>query len=110
MYVIPVLVLPDMVPDPEIETLAQARNVRVHWGSPDTLVDHLVELAEAAAVYVRPTAASIAAEAELVLPGAARVSRDPERPVVPANQVYIHVEHLHIHVGPGGLDVQEDAG
>ncbi len=36
-FVIPVLVLPDMEPDAEIEALAAARNVAVHWGSPDNL-------------------------------------------------------------------------
>ena len=42
-FVIPVLVLTDMEPDAEIEALAAARNVVVHWGSPDNLVEHLVE-------------------------------------------------------------------
>ena len=40
-FVIPVLVLTDMEPDAEIEALAAARNVAVHWGSPDNLVEHL---------------------------------------------------------------------
>ena len=69
IFVIPVLVLTDMEPDAEIEALAAARNVAVHWGSPDNLVEHLVELAAERKVYVRPTSAGIAAEAELVLPG-----------------------------------------
>ena len=33
-FVIPVLVLTDMEPDAEIEALAAARNVAVHWGIP----------------------------------------------------------------------------
>ena len=61
------LVLTDMEPDAEIEALAAARSVAVHWGSPDNLVEHLVELAAERKVYVRPTSAGIAAEAELVL-------------------------------------------
>ena len=52
-FVIPVLVLTDMEPDAEIEALAAARNVAVHWGSPDNLVEHLVELAAERKVYVR---------------------------------------------------------
>ena len=56
-FVIPVLVLTDMEPDAEIEALAAARNVAVHWGSPDNLVEHLVELAAERKVYVRPTSA-----------------------------------------------------
>ena len=93
-FVIPVLVLTDMEPDAEIEALAAARNVAVHWGSPDNLVEHLVELA---------------AEAELVLPGSTRAVRTTEPLAAPAHQVHIHVEHLHIHVaGPEGLtDLQE---
>ena len=108
-FVIPVLVLTDMEPDAEIEALAAARNVAVHWGSPDNLVEHLVELAAERKVYVRPTSAGIAAEAELVLPGSTRAVRTPEPPAAPAHQVHIHVEHLHIHVaGPEGLtDLQE---
>ena len=110
------LVLTDMEPDAEIEALAAARNVAVHWGSPDNLVEHLVELAAERKVYVRPTSAGIAAEAELVLPGSTRAVRTTEPLAAPAHQVHIHVEHLHIHVehlhihvaGPEGLtDLQE---
>ena len=75
-FVIPVLVLTDMEPDAEIEALAAARNVAVHWGSPDNLVE-------------------LAAEAELVLPGSTRAVRTPEPLAAPAHQVHIHVEHLH---------------
>ena len=109
IFVIPVLVLTDMEPDAEIEALAAARNVAVHWGSPDNLVEHLVELAAERKVYVRPTSAGIAAEAELVLPGSTRGVRTPEPPAAPAHHIHIHVEHLHIHVaGPEGLtDLQE---
>ena len=105
-----------MEPDAEIEALAAARNVAVHWGSPDNLVEHLVELAAERKVYVRPTSAGIAAEAELVLPGSTRAVRTTEPLAAPAHQVHIHVEHLHIHVehlhihvaGPEGLtDLQE---
>ena len=88
-----------MEPDAEIEALAAARSVAVHWGFPDNLVEHLVEhLVELAAerkVYVRPTSAGIAAEAELVLPGSTRALRTPEPLAAPAHQVHIHVEHLH---------------
>ena len=66
-FVIPVLVLTDMEPDAEIEALAAARNVAVHWGSPD----------------------------KLVLPGSTRAVRTPEPLAAPAHQVHIHVEHLH---------------
>ena len=63
--------------------------------SPDNLVEHLVELAAERKVYVRPTSAGIAAEAELVLPGSTRALRTPEPLAAPAHQVHIHVEHLH---------------
>ena len=108
-FVIPVLVLTDMEPDAEIEALAAARNVAVHWGSPDNLVEHLVELAAERKVYVRPTSAGIAAEAELVLPGSTRAVRTTDPLAALAHQVHIHVEHLHIHfAGPEGLtDLQE---
>ena len=102
-FVIAVLVMPDMERDEEIEALAKAHNVAVHWGSPDTLVEHLVELAAERQVYVRPTSAGIAAEAELVLPGATRAVRTSDPLALPAHQVHIHIEHLHLHVGPEGL-------
>ena len=108
IFVIPVLVLTDMEPDAEIEALAAARNVAVHWGSPDNLAEHLVELAAERKVYVRPTSAGIAAEAELVLPGSTRAVRTPEPPAAPAHHIHIHIENLHVHVGPEGLtDLQE---
>ena len=75
-----------------------------------------MELAAERKVYVRPTSAGIAAEAELVLPGSTRAVRTTEPLAAPAHQVHIHVEHLHIHVehlhihvaGPEGLtDLQE---
>ena len=90
----------DMEPDVEIEV--SASNVAVHWGSPDNLVEHLVELAAERKVYVRPTSAGIAAEAELVLPGSTRAVRTTEPLAAPAHQVHIHV------AGPEGLtDLQE---
>ena len=108
IFVIPVLVLTDMEPDAEIEALAAARNVAVHWGSPDNLVEHLVELAAERKVYVSLTSAGIAAEAELVLPGSTRAVRTPEPPAAPAHHIHIHIENLHVHVGPEGLtDLQE---
>ena len=68
-----------------------------------------MELAAERKVYVRPTSAGIAAEAELVLPGSTRAVRTPGAPAAPAHHIHIHVEHLHIHVaGPEGLtDLQE---
>ena len=108
-FVIAVLVMPDMERNEEIEALAAASNVAVHWGSPDTLVEHLVELAAERKVYVRPTAAGIAAEAELVLPGSTRAVQIPGAPAAPAHQVHIHIEHLHIHVGSEGLRGLQEA-
>ena len=108
-FVIAVLVMPDMERNEEIEALAAASNVAVHWGSPDTLVEHLVELAAERKVYVRPTAAGIAAEAELVLPGSTRAVQIPGAPAAPAHQVHIHIEQLHIHVGSEGLTGLQEA-
>ena len=108
-FVIAVLVMLDMERDEEIEALAKAHNVAIHWGSPDTLVEHLVELAAERKVYVRPTAAGIAAEAELVLPGATRAVRTSDPLALATPSVHIHVEHLHIHVGPEGLTGLQEA-
>ena len=94
------LVLPDMVePDAEIEALAAARNFVVHRGFSQTLVELVAERK----VHVRPTSASIAAEAELVLPGAGCQARAPRPAEQPTHEV-------HIHVRPSGpTDLQEAA-
>ena len=102
IFVIPVLVMPDMDPDPAIEALAGSRNVAMHWGSPDGLVAHLEELATARKIIVKPTPASIAAQVQLVAPELPVPVRAPVAPDV--QHLHINrVEHFHIHVGPEGL-------
>ena len=101
VFVIPVLAMPNMEPNAEIEALAGSRNVAVHWGDPDQIVDHLVELAIERKVLVTPTPASIAAQAQLVEPGLVAPRRAPSGP--DAQHLHIHVEHLHIHVGRESL-------
>ena len=69
IFVIPVLAMPNMEPNEEIEALAGSRNVAMHWGDPSQIVDHLVQLAIDRKVYITPTPASIAAQVQLVEPG-----------------------------------------
>ena len=109
VFVIPVLAMPDMEPDHDIEALAGSRNVAVHWGSPDSLVAHLEDLAIDRKIHIKPTPASIAAQVKLVKPGLVVPHRAPTALDVP--KLHIYVEHLHIHVGPEGLTgLQEAAG
>ena len=111
IFVAPVLAMPNMERNEDIEALAGCRNVAMHWGDPNQLVDHLVQLAIDRKVHVTPTPASIAAQVQLVEPGLVL----PPGMVLPrqapagldAQELHIHVEHLHIHVPQGGLSVVE---
>ena len=102
VFVIPVLAMPDMEPDPAIEALAGSRNVAMHWGSPDSLVDRLEQLATDRKVIVRPTSASIAAQVPLVAPELAIRGRAPES--LDVQHLHINnVSHLHLHISPEQL-------
>ena len=105
IFVIPVLAMPNMEPNQDIEALAGSRNVAMHWGYPDQLVDHLVQLAIDRKVHITPTPASIAAQVQLVEPGLVLPRRAPAG--LEAQELHIHVEHLHLHVPQGGLSVLE---
>ena len=70
IFVIPVLAMPNMEPNEDIEALAGSRNVAMHWGDPSTSSSTTwCELASDRKVYITPTPASIAA------PGAAGRAR-----------------------------------
>ena len=108
IFVTPVLAMPNMEPDPDIEALAGSRNVALHWGDPDQIVDNLVQLAIDRKVHITPTPASIAAQVQLVEPGLVLPRRAPAS--LEAQELHIHVEHLHLHVPQGGLSVLEVTG
>ena len=69
IFVTPVLAMPNMDPNQDIEALAGSRNVSMFWGDPNGIVDHLVQLAVDRKVHITPTPASIAAQVQLVEPG-----------------------------------------
>ena len=106
IFVIPVLVMPNMEPNEDIEALAGSRNVAMHWGDPSQMVDHLVELAIDRKVYITPTPASIAAQVQLVEPGLVLPRQAPAGLEAP-QELHIHVEqHLHIHIPQGLSELQ----
>ena len=105
IFVIPVLAMPNMEPNQDIEALAGSRNVAMHWGDPDQLVDHLVQLAIDRKVHITPTPASIAAQVQLVEPGLVLPRQAPAGLEAP-QQLHIHVEHLHIHIPQGLSELQ----
>ena len=105
IFVTPVLAMPNMQRNEEIEAPAGARNVAVHWGDPSLIVDHLVQLAIDRKIHITPTPASIASQVQLVEPGLVLPHRAPAR--LEAQELHIHVEHLHLHVPQGGLSVME---
>ena len=87
VYIIAVLAFPDMEPDQVIADAA------------DRWVERLVELAGPHRIAAAPTAEQIDQEVALVMPELA-----PRGAVDPRPQVVIqHVEHLHLHAGPEGV-------
>ena len=108
IFVIPVLAMPNMEPNQDIEALAGSRNVAMHWGDPSQMVDHLVELAIDRKVYITPTPASIAAQVQLVEPGLV-LPRQAPRGLEAPQELHIHVEHLHIHIPQGLSELQGTA-
>ena len=108
IFVIPVLAMPNMEPNEEIEALAGSRNVAMHWGDPSQIVDHLVQLAIDRKVYITPTPASIAAQVQLVEPGLVLPRQAPAGLEAP-QELHIHVEHLHIHIPQGLSELRETA-
>ena len=112
-YIIPVLVLPDMEPDPVIEEAAAAHRVHVLWGT-DRLVERLQALAKDHRVFSPPTARSIQEEAELVMPGMAEPTAAPPTPPAahtngPMPRVLIEKVEIHVHAG-GVTDVVDALG
>ena len=107
IFVIPVLLLTDMEPDPTIEEWAAGRRVQVLWGSHD-LVNRLVAVAHEVGVKYPPTAEHIRREVEavtggLVLPDApAAPPAEPTEPAEPeARQLIIqHVDTVNVYVSP----------
>ena len=103
VYIIAVLAFPDMEPDQVIAAAAAQRHVDVIFGA-DRWVERLVELAGPHHIIVPPTAEQIDQEVALVMPELApRGTADP-RPQV----VIEHFEHLHLHVGPEGVQGLSD--
>ena len=100
IFVIPVLAMPNMEPNQEIEALAGSRNVAMHWGDPDQLVDHLVQLAIDRKVHITPTPASIAAQVQLVEPGLVLPRQAPGRTGSPAGAP--HPRRAPAHPPPPG--------
>ena len=98
MYIIPVLGLTDMERNEAIRDMAARRQVEVLFGK-DDWVQRLVDLAGSHSIRHRPTEESIEQEVLAIMPELAPAP-SPTSPQV----VIQNVEHLHIHVGPGGVE------
>ena len=132
LYLLSVLLFPDMEPDAAIAELARHSHTQVLWGI-DNLVDRLVEIADRADVYYPPGAGDIRREVaavtgnQIIYPG-----EDPDRDQraagppaggeaatpagsrleIPAGGITIHhVDTLIVHAAPGPApDAGEDQG
>ena len=107
IFVVPVLAMPNMERNLDIEALAGSRNVAMHWGDPSLIVDRLVELAIDRKIHITPTPASIAAQVQLVEPGLVLPRKAPAG--LEAQELHIHVNHLHIHIPQGLSELQGTA-
>ena len=111
-YIIPVLVMPDMEPDPVIEEAAAAHRVHVLWGT-DQLVEDLQGLVRDQRIFSPPTARGIQEEAEQMMPGLAESPATPATPEThtdaPMPGVLIQKVEIHIHAG-GITDVVDALG
>ena len=88
---LPVLLFPDMEPDPDIEAWAAQAGIHVLFGT-ERLVERLVELAATARVYFPPTAEEVAEEVELVMPGVA----DPAPAAVDLQTHQVIIQHADV--------------
>ena len=92
VFVVPVLIFPDMEGDTAIARATANDKVRVLWGT-DNLVDRLVEIAGTRTICTPPTAGQIARVVEFFMPG---LGTAPEPEPTPATmdltgrQVIIH--------------------
>ena len=91
-YFVPVLLFPDMDPDPAISARAQRSNVHLVWRS-DRLLPRLTEISREADVRRPPTAGDIQSEVGVITDGQARYSEQiasgnsPGSGVVPAASI-----------------------
>ena len=101
IFVIPVLFLTDMEPEPTIEEWAAARRVRVLWGSRD-LVNRLLEVASDVGVKYPPMAEHIRREVEAVTAGLVLPDEAAPPPAEPeAGQLIIqHIDTVNVYVTP----------
>ena len=103
VFVIVVLVFPDMKHDPVISNHAMDHNVSVVFGH-ENLVDQLIDLTAKYGVKYPPTAEQIQEEVEVIMP----VLGKPAKADQPPQIIIQHVETINFHVTPGGI--QSDLG
>ena len=107
IFILPVLLFPDMEPDSAIEEWTANDRVRVLWGSED-LVNRLIQLAQSQRVDYPPTALHIQRELAVVAPGLetpAQKGAAPAKtmePVVP--QLIIQHVDINLYLTPEALE------
>ena len=104
IFVVPVLIFPDMEGDPAIDRATANGKVRVLWGT-DNLVDHLVEIAGTRTICTPPTASQIARVVEFFMPGLG-MGPEPESPPaameLAGRQLIIqHVDTMNVYTTGG---------
>ena len=103
VFVIAVLIFPDMKYDPVISEHAMDHNVSVVFGH-ENLVDRLIDLTAKYGVKYPPTAEQIQEEVEVVMPVLGQPAKAGQLPQI----IIQHVETINFHLTPGGI--QSDLG
>ena len=109
VFVVPLLIFPDMARDPDIDTWAERCKVRILWG-PDNLLERLVALTRdgATRIFYPPSAEEIedvaaVLDSSLVPPGPTRAALGPPAPPAGARPtpapesaatVHVHIQSL----------------
>ena len=98
VYIIAVVAFPNMEHDQVVVDAAARNHVDVIFGT-DRWVNQLVELAGPHRIKLPPTAEQIEEEIPLIMPELSAPAA-----AIPGPQVLIeHVDQLHLHVGPEGV-------
>ena len=104
IFVVPVLIFPDMAGDPAIDRATANGKVRVLWGT-DNLVDHLVEIAGTRTICTPPTAGQIARVVQFFMPGLGTAPEPEPTPAtmeIAGRQLIIHhVDTVNVYTTGG---------
>ena len=104
VFVVPVLICPDMDRDPDIDQATANGKVNVLWGT-DDLVDRMAEIARTRPINSPPTVGQIARVVEFFMPGLGTAPEPHPTPTameIAGRQLIIqHVDTMNVYTTGG---------